>query len=157
LTTAKVIGLTRYHQKGEPGEPLQELNLIKDVGIEGDYHQGGIRQVSILTAEALRWMETQPAKGLCFKKFRANMLIDGLNQSELADSRKLYINETILKIVPSGKHCFRECVLFSDKTPCLLLTGAVFAAVFQSGTIKIGDEISVYLASGTKSCSPNIL
>ena len=131
MTTAKIIGLTRYLQKGEPGERLDEMELIAGIGIRGDYHQGGEKQVSILAAPT----QTQSEEGLCSGRFRENILISGLS----LDSDTIRIGSAVLALIKGGKRCFEGCPLKS----CHLSKGAVFAGVTQGGIIRIGDEVLI--------------
>ena len=138
---AKIVGLTRYHKKGEPGTTLPELELSEGLGVEGDFHQGGERQVSLFSAEARRWMEAQKDKGLCFERFRENILIEGLSLEDLKNGSLLFSGDAVLRITMSGKHCYDECRLFSRGTPCRLSGCAVFAVVERGGIIHIGDPV----------------
>ena len=141
--TAKIAGLTLYRQKGEPGVSLSEIKLLKDIGIEGDFHQGGERQVSLLSAEVRRWMETQTQKGLCFERFRENMLIDGISLQQLKRGTFLFAGSAVLRISAHSKHCHGECALLSKEMPCRLAKCVCFAAVAQSGIARIGDSVTV--------------
>jgi len=141
--TAKIIALTRYPQKGEPGVSLAEMALIEGLGIEGDRHMGTERQLSICTAEARRWMEAQSKEGLCFGRFRENILLEGLVAAALTNGDVLLLGDTVVEILASGKYCFPQCRLFSDQTPCPLSEGVIFAAVLQGGTVSLGDAVRV--------------
>lgn len=142
--SAKIIGLTRYRKKGEPGEPLSEMNFLEGFGIERNLHQGGERQVCLLLAEARLWMEaqTEQAKiGLCFGRFRENILIEGLPLEDLESGSLLYIGNAVLRISTHSKHCYDECNLFSKRMTCRLSGGAAFAVVERSGKASIGDSV----------------
>ena len=139
--TAKITTLTRYPEKGEPGIASPELTLIAGRGIEGDCHRDSPRPVSLLLAEARRWMESQPEKGLCFGRFRENILIEGLSPEALIANCTLTVGDAALHILADSKYCFHECRYFSEETPCPLSIGARFATVLQDGVIRIGDEI----------------
>ena len=141
--TAKVVSLTRYPKKGEPGESLSELTLLKAAGIEGDRSRGGERQVSLLCAQTRRWMEETPEKGLCFGRYKENILIDGLAFEQLKNGSLITVGSAALRITESGKKCFSQCGLFAKGAACRLAYSAVFAAVEEGGVIKIGDEVRV--------------
>jgi len=145
-TSAKIVGLVRYRKKGEPGESLSEMNFCEALGIEGNFHQGGERQVSLLSADVRLWMEAQTEqakKGLCFGRFRENILIEGLPLKDLEIGSLLYIGDAILRISTRGKHCYDECGLFSKGMICRLSGSAVFAVVEQSGKTCIGDTVGL--------------
>jgi len=139
---AKVIGLTLYNKKGEPGTPLPELKLLDGIGVEGDFHQGGDKQVSLLLAEVRRWMEAQTKKGLCFERFRENVLIEGLPLENLENGSLLSLGDAVLRVSIGKKHCYEECGLFSRGAPCRLSGSAVFAVVERGGIIRIGDFVT---------------
>ena len=140
---SKIIGLTRYHKKGEPGTTLSEMTLLEGLGVEGDFHQGGERQVSLLSAEVRRWMEAQTEKGLCFGRFRENILVEGLPLENLKSGDLLSVGNAVLRISAHSKHCYNECALFSKgkKMPCRLSGCAAFAVVERGGAIRIGDFV----------------
>ena len=121
------------------------MHLIKGIGVEGDFRQGGERQVSLLTAEARRWMEAQPEKGLCFRRFQENILIQGLPSEALEPGGLLSVGTAVLRTGMRGKQCFNECALFSRGVTCQLSRCAVFATVEQSGTVRIKDSVSIFL------------
>ena len=139
--TAKIVALTRYHKKGEPGEQLTEMRLLEGLGVEGDFHQGGDRQVSLLSIEARRWMEAQTKKGLCFEKFRENILVEGLPLEDLKNGSLLSLGNVVLRTGTHNKRCYDECGLFSKGMPCRLSGCAVFAVVERGGTINTGNLI----------------
>lgn len=140
---ATIIGLTRYHKKGEPGEPLTEMKLLEGLGVEGGFHQGGERQISLLSVEARRWMEAQTEKGLCFGRFKENILIEGLPLEGLENGSLLSVGDAALRISLSSKHCHDECALFSKGTPCRLSRCAAFAVVERAGVIRVGDFVRI--------------
>jgi cyclic pyranopterin phosphate synthase len=137
----KINSLARYQKKGAPGEILTEMTLIEDVGIDGDFHAGSPRQISLLSTEIRRWMDASPDKGLCFNRFKENILVDGLK--ELKVSSLLTTGEAVLRITGAKDRCHDECGLFSKGTPCRLSEGVFFASVEQSGTVQIGDLLFV--------------
>ena len=140
---AEVVGLTRYLKKGEPGISLSEMNLLKGLGVEGDFHQGGERQVSLLSAEARHWMEIEPVQGLCFRRFRENILLEGLPMDSLEPGGLLSMGSAVLRISGRRKECFKECARFSKGLSCRLSRCALFAAVDQSGTVRIHDCVAI--------------
>ena len=120
------------------------MNFLEGLGVEGDFHQGGERQVSLLSAEARLWIEAQTGqakRGLCFGRFRENILIEGLPLEDLENGSLLYVGDAVLRISMRSKHCYDECGLFSKGMTCLLLGSAAFAVVEQSGVVRIGDAV----------------
>ena len=148
--TARIVGLTRYPQKDEPGVSLSEMIFLEGIGIQGDFHQGNERQVSLLSADARRWMEAQTLKGLCFERFRENMLVDGRIEGAsetsfeaLESGTLLSAGSAVLRIGAQSKRCHTECDLFSSNSPCRLSGCVRFADVAQSGIARIGEAVSI--------------
>lgn len=140
---ARVIRLTRYLQKGAPGETLPEAHLIRGLGMEGNRHQGGEKQISLLSAEALRWMQAQTEKGLCFERFKENILIEGLPFDDLSVGSLLSVGNAVLRVSMRGKRCYEACALFSKGAPCRLSGSAVFAVVEQGGAVRSGEPVCI--------------
>ena len=141
--TAKILALTRYSQIDKSGETLQEVKLLTGLGMEDDFHQGGKRQLCLLTAEIRQWMEGRVQKGLCFGRFKENILIQGMPEGNLAPDTGLRVGEAILWTDKRRKTCHSGCGLFLQGTRCLLSECAVFAAVARGGLVRIGDSVSV--------------
>jgi len=139
-TIGTIIRLTRYTAKGFPGETLESAQLVINLGMEGDFYaKGGERQLSLLFLEDRQWMEDQNEPGLCFNKFKENVLLDGT--AVLAPGIRLAAGYALLEISDTGKHCFAECPRFSRGQDCVLAGRKFFAKVIRSGPIKTGDII----------------
>lgn len=138
--TGSIARLTRYRENGVPGETLTEVRLLRGVGMEGNLHHGGERQLCLLTAEARRWMDAQTEKGLCFHRFKENLLFEDVPLEELSDGDLLAISDACLRI--SGrKHCFDECPRVSGGLECRLSRCSAFAVVQEGGTVRVGDRV----------------
>ncbi len=141
--TARIARLTRFLEAGAPGEVLREANLLAGLGLEGNLRQGGERQLCLLSAEIRQWMDSQTESGLCFARFRENLLIEGGTLDGLPVGSRLSLGDAVLRISERGKRCFGECALFSRGMPCKLAGGAAFAVVERGGAIRVGDPVSV--------------
>lgn len=52
--------------------------------MEGDRHAaGGERQTSLLAGETRDWMEKQTEPGLCFRRYKANLITEGIDTTQL--------------------------------------------------------------------------
>ena len=140
---AHVAKLTRFSERGAPGEDLPEMTLLQGLGVEGDFFQGGNRQVSLLSIEARRWMEEQEERGLCFDRFKENILFQGLPMETLEPGDLLDMRSAVLRISPFKKPCFKECPRYSKGLLCRLSQCAKFAIVEQGGTVRAGDLVAV--------------
>lgn len=141
---ARIIGLFRFTEKGKPGEPVEEAHFVKGLGMEGDRHaDGGNRQLTLLSGETRRWMDAQKVPGLCFRRYKANLVTDGLDLKELKPGRKLKVGTAVLTVEESSKECFPECALHQSGTECRLSDGCLYLSVEESGTAKLGSTILI--------------
>ena len=129
--------------KGLPMLQCKTGMLLEGVGLEGNYHTGGPRQVSLMAFEAHKSVESLKGAGLCLEKYAANLLTTGLDYSALKPGDRIAVGEALLMLSEVGKHCFVECVLFQQKSTCPLTTMSAFAEVVRSGRIVIGDVVEL--------------
>ena len=141
--TANIVALTRFPQKGSPGEVLQEATLVEGLGMEGNFHQGGERQLCLLTAELREWIDTQPEQGLCFRRFKENLLLMGLPDGILPPGVRIQAGDAVLRMSEDLKRCHDECGLHSRGIYCRLSGSAVFAIVERGGVVRVGDCVFV--------------
>ena len=139
----RIIKLSRYKIKGI-GETLESVRLLEGQGMEGDFHaQGGDRQLSLLCMETRQWMDGQSEKGLCFGRYKENVLLDGIISEDLVPGMRLKTGEAILEISDTSKDCFKECTLFNSGQHCHLAGRSLFAKVIHSGLVKTGDYLQI--------------
>jgi len=108
--------------------------------MEGDFHAtGGERQLSLLSQEG---MGTH--KGLCFGRYKENILFDAALSSALIPGTRLTVGEAILEISVGDKRCFEQCPLHGQGRYCGTKS---FAKVVQGGVIRTGDYAEVEKAN----------
>ena len=141
----KIRALYRYPQKGQPPVSEKTLTLEKDTGILGDCHSDGSdRQISLLDAIAREWMQVQETEGFCFKKFKENILVEGVDIRNWKPGTHVRVGTAEVEITIVQKHCYPElCTLAQEGRDCRLQGSCCFARVVESGTIKAGDKITV--------------
>lgn len=87
------------------------------------------RKYSLIDKDVFDWQENVKAlsKGLCIKKFRADVVVEGLNKYKLGD--EITINNEKCHITEVGKKCFYdECDLYRENSSsCKLKDGVAFA------------------------------
>jgi MOSC domain-containing protein YiiM len=131
--TAKIIGIKTYLEKGGEGKVLTQAELKEGEGISGGRHN----DISLLTKDAHLFAEQNPG-GLCFGKFKENLLID----ADLQDVNCLTLGDAILEIIGGKKFCHKNCIHFSEENECHFRKGVAFAKVVQGGMVFADGEKS---------------
>jgi len=124
-----------------PKSKVEEINLVKDLGVEGDYDaKGGLRQVSLLARESI---QKQKEKGIELDDgaFGENIITEGIELTKLSIGQKLKIGEAELEITKIGKECVKRCIIYYQTGDCIMPREGVFAKVLKGGQIKPGDTI----------------
>ena len=122
---------------------VAEVVLLKDIGVEDDYHaKGGERQVSILAARSIQKMKD---KGLKIEDgaFGENIVTEGIDLLSLKVGQKLKISEAEIEISKIGKECLERCSIYYAAGDCIMPREGVFARVLKSGRVKAGDSMEV--------------
>lgn len=134
-------------ERGCPPRPVEEINLLAGLGVLGDIHaDGGLRQISMISQETALWLEElkqQEKTGLCFKRYKANVRVEGLPVEGLLPGTKLEAGTALLTVSESAKECFPECVLFREGERCRLNSGCVFLKIEVTGNLRKGDKIVI--------------
>ena len=129
--------------KGQPSESVNRVKALVEQGLEGDrFCDGSDRQISILAEDVNRWMSEQEVQGLCFRRYKANILVDDAEVSQWKSGDHLKVGEAILAVTVMEKECFPECRRHSRGLECRLQGGCCYARVLETGTIMVGDKIS---------------
>lgn len=103
----------------------------------------GDEDISIITFEGYKKLKNDEIKGFCHNKFKANLIIEGLNNHVIICGTILTIGEALLEITKVGKACHRECPALVDKRVCTLKQHIFFAKVIRSGKIKVNNKVSL--------------
>ena len=136
----KIIALQYFLDKFTPVN-AESLTLDTVGGIVGDCHYGpGDRQVALFSVEAMREIAEDPEKGLCFKRYKPNILMEGFLVKEHKKGSTLTCGDAELEIT-GYKECFPDkCPLSGRGIVCPLQRSVAFARVVKDGTVKLGDE-----------------
>jgi len=115
--------------------------VLDEKGIVGDMYYGGDgTQVTVLGEECANEIAANTDTGLCFKRYKPNILIEGYQVKDHKKGTQFKVGEATLEII-GYKGCFPEdCELAKNHIACPLQRGAGFARVIKGGKIKIGDE-----------------
>lgn len=156
-------------KKAEPGLPkleVDEIRLIEDFGVEGDYHAGkfvrhrylakkdptmpNLRQVLIVDTVIL---DEIARKDIHLKPgmMGENMVLDGISVMDLEIGTQIEIGETLLEITEIRNPCLH----LNEMHPRLLKTVAtkvdgvvrrnagMMARILQGGWVRPGDAVRV--------------
>ena len=141
-TTGTIIRLIRYSAKDDPGLAVQSVCFLEEQGMEGDFYaRGGDRQLSLLSLEDRQWIDTMTEPGLCLKRYKENILFDGIPSTAFKPGIRLEIGKAVIQISDCSKNCFTECPLYSCGQKCVLAGKYLYAKVIHSGPVKMGDII----------------
>ena len=137
--------LFRYPEKKMPGVKESKVIVEKSMGILGDHHaDGGERQISLVAVFEKEWMERQELKGFCFKKYKENILLDGIDLRKCHSGNLLKCGDAVLELTGEIKSCYPElCKLAEYKENCILAGSCRFAKVKVSGVIEAGMSVEI--------------
>lgn len=138
--TLEAIWIKPAHRA--PMVRVESAELIEGVGIRGNAHRGGRRQVTILDAAAWQRVCDELGSAVDPQMRRANMLVSGV---ELAGSagRVLAVGATRILVVGET----RPCRLMDDASCGLRAAlepewrGGVFGQVLTGGVVRTGDRV----------------
>ena len=101
---AVVRELYVFRQRGQPGEAVESAWFRRGIGMEGDRHAaGGERQTSLLAGETRDWMEKQTEPGLCFRRYKANLITEGVDTTQLNTGDLLAAGGAVFRVSGYGK------------------------------------------------------
>lgn len=130
--------------------PVESIELVVGHGIQGDLKAGKNpkRQVNIMTAETLEQLGRegfQTAPG----QMGEQIIVSGLDVNGLASGDRLQIGTAVIEIHERRNGCawFEQIQGLSPKLAAGRLGQIAF--VVESGTVKLGDTVSVVQAVAT--------
>ena len=139
----KILGICISEKRGTEKHEIQEANLVKDWGIEGDAHGGKWhRQVSLLSFEKIEDFRAKGAE-VDFGAFGENLIVEGYDLRALPVGTRFQIGDTVLELTQIGKECHSHCQIYHRMGDCIMPREGVFAEVIEPGHIKVGDEITM--------------
>ena len=128
-------------KRGTVKKNINEVNVIKDFGLEGDAHAGKWhRQVSLLSYERIEEFRARGAK-VEFGDFGENLVVEGYDFKSLPVGTRFRCGTVILRMTQIGKECHHGCEIFQTMGDCIMPREGVFCVVEQGGTVKAGDEL----------------
>ena len=109
-------------------------------GMEGVQRKNPDRPVSLISLQARQAVDQATERGLCYKKFVADITIDC--EQMPPTGALLKSSDLVLQILPERKRCWPECILLEKKLPCPLIDGVRYAWVEKPGRLCVGDNIT---------------
>ena len=141
----KITGICISEKRGVQKHYIEEANIIKDWGIEGDAHGGKWhRQISLLSKEKV---DDFKAKGADIHpgSFGENLIVEGFDFSAMPVGTRFVIGDVVLEMTQIGKECHNHCVIYKKMGDCIMPREGVFAEVVKGGHIKVGQEVTCVL------------
>lgn len=128
--------------KWGPMDERSETELLQGLGIQGNANQKGLRQVTIIQAEAWEEMSREMGVDIHPATRRANLLVSGV---ELAGSRNRILRIGACRLLIRGET--RPCERMDEALPGLRAAmslnwrGGCYGEVLSGGGIATGDEV----------------
>jgi MOSC domain-containing protein YiiM len=136
---ATVVGLQICPGRRKPMTPVESARAVENLGLEGDRHAKGDSQRQVLLIEA----ETLEKLDLHVGDVKENITTRGIALMELPLGARLHVGEAVLEITGECHPCSR----MEDLRPGLRETlggqRGMLARVAHSGTLRVGDAITV--------------
>ena len=121
-------------------EPWDCATFTKE-GMEGVQRKNSNRPVSLISLQARQAVDQATERGLCFRKFVADITLDCEQMPETGTLLKS--GDLVLGILPERKRCWPECELLHNKLPCPLIDGVRYAWVEKPGKLCKGDIFAI--------------
>lgn len=139
-----IVAVCLSKEKGVSKTPVPRADLRAGYGFEGDAHAGeGHRQVSLLSRADIDVMRRQGLQ-LEHGSFGENLVVDGLDLSELGLGSRLRLGSTAeITVSQIGKVCHTPCAIYYQAGDCIMPRLGLFARCDRAGEISPGDEVVV--------------
>lgn len=133
-------------KKGQRKTPIESgvMEVRADYGCADDAHASDTwhRQISLLAEESIKKAQN---RGLTVKEgdFAENITTRGFMPFFIPIGTVLQIGEVRVEISQVGKVCHTRCAIYYLAGDCIFPREGIFGVVLDSGTIKVGDAITV--------------
>lgn len=130
-------------KRGTVKKAVDKAEIITDYGIKNDAHAGSWhRQISMLSREDIDDFNLRGGN-VTDGEFGENLIISGLDFSQLTPGRRVQIGNSVLEITQIGKECHNDCEIKKRVGMCIMPLKGVFARVLSGGTIRPGDRADI--------------
>ena len=133
-------------KKGQRKTPIESgvMEVRADYGCADEAHASDAwhRQISLLAEESIKKAQN---RGLTVKEgdFAENITTRGFMPFFIPIGTVLQIGEVRVEISQVGKVCHTRCAIYYLAGDCIFPREGIFGVVLDSGTIKVGDAITV--------------
>ncbi|GLV57128.1 MOSC domain-containing protein [Dictyobacter sp. S3.2.2.5] len=166
IQTGTVIAVCRNPQPGLPKPVVDEIQLLDDLGVEGDYHAGklvrhrylarkypdrpNLRQVLLVDAQAYQDIEQQDIQ-LGPGSMGENMTVQGLPLMLLAIGTQLLIGDVLLEVTEVRTPCKQLNGMHPDLLQAVTtreqgkkrFKAGIMARILHGGAVRAGDHITI--------------
>jgi MOSC domain-containing protein YiiM len=140
----KVVSINTSKHKGTRKERVDQVEALKDHGLNGDAHAGPWhRQISFLASESI---ESVRQKGLKVASgdFAENITTSGVDWKQIPIGCRLQLGENVIvEITQIGKECHKKCAIYYQAGDCIMPREGIFGRVIEGGLIRIDDRIRI--------------
>ena len=139
----EVVAICISEKKGTEKNTVNECTVIENHGIKGDAHAGNWhRQISLLSYEKI---EDFKNRGVNVEDgaFGENLIIKGIDFSEIIVGSKVQIGQVLLEVTQLGKKCHQHCRIYEAVGDCIMPREGVFAIALVGGEILVGEKVNL--------------
>ncbi|MFC1863826.1 MOSC domain-containing protein [Thermodesulfobacteriota bacterium] len=140
----KIESIAVSKKKGTRKTQIEEIEVIKDHGLDGDGHAGPWhRQVSFLASESILKTREQ-GLDVTFGDFAENIATSGIDWKDIPLGTKVKLGDkALVEITQIGKECHNKCAIYYQAGDCIMPKEGIFAKVLEGGKIRKGDIIQL--------------
>lgn len=136
----RVVAICKSNEKGKKKE-CDSAIFVEKWGIEGDFHGGSQREISMLCLDSIQKMK-EKIPSIKFGSFGENLVVDGLDFEKVRIGDKLKIgNEVLTEIIMIGKECHNRCVIYYQTGECIMPVEGIFMRVLRGGIVRKNDPV----------------
>ncbi|SET47374.1 hypothetical protein SAMN05660297_02523 [Natronincola peptidivorans] len=101
------------------------------------------RDISIITSIGYDKLQYDEVQGFCHLKFKANLIIEGLDYKAIEPFSMMYLGDSSIEITMLGKECHHDCPALANEKSCGLSKHIFWGRVRRAGGITIGDVVTL--------------
>jgi molybdenum cofactor synthesis domain-containing protein len=138
----KVNGINLSGKRGTVKRSVETVIIDKN-GIVGDAHAGHWhRQISLLSQESIDQFSQKMNREIKSGEFAENIILEGLDFSQIAVLDRLKINTVLVEVTQIGKKCHgNNCSIFKEVGDCIMPKEGIFTRVIKGGKIEKEDHV----------------